>query len=187
MTNDRLGSLMRLVESLDGALYAGDDVSLAISLEQTADRPTRLYVDELEWPHGHLSIRHRVILGGLLPSIVESWYPTTNHSYGLFLEDDIEVSPLFYMWTKFALLRYRYARDSAGVSQRMFGISLYQRACSELDRADLAAKLDALQPTGKRPWDAHEFFAANGLPSTAPYRSQIPCSWGALFTPCVWN
>ena len=49
------------------------------------------------------------------------------------------------------------------------------------------AKLDALQPTGKRPWDAHEYLASKGLPSTTPYRSQIPCSWGSLFFPEIWR
>jgi hypothetical protein len=38
---------------------------------------------------------------------VESWYPRSNDSYGLLLEDDVEVSPLFYAWIKLALLRYR--------------------------------------------------------------------------------
>lgn len=63
----------------------------------------------LNWTHGSLFLHHRVIQGGLLPAIVESWYPRSNDSYGLLLEDDVELSPLFYAWAKMSLLRYRYA------------------------------------------------------------------------------
>ncbi len=45
---------------------------------------------------------------GLLPAVVESWYPNSNHSYGLLLEDDVELSPLFYAWIKMTILRYRW-------------------------------------------------------------------------------
>jgi hypothetical protein len=61
------------------------------------------------WTHGSTFLHHRVIQGGLLPAIVESWYPKTNDTYGLLLEDDVELSPLFYAWAKMSLLRYRYA------------------------------------------------------------------------------
>ena len=53
-------------------------------------------------------LHHRVVHAGLLTAIVESWYPQSNDSYGVLLEDDVEVSPLFYAWMKMAILRYRY-------------------------------------------------------------------------------
>lgn len=64
-------------------------------------------VDHFEWEHGSVFAHHRVIHGGLLPAVVESWYPHSNHSYGLLLEDDVELSPLFYAWIKMSVLRYR--------------------------------------------------------------------------------
>ena len=57
----------------------------------------------------NLYIHHRIVHGGLLPAVVESWFPKDPlHDYGLLLEDDVEVSPLFYAWVKMCVLKYRY-------------------------------------------------------------------------------
>ena len=100
---------MRLFNSLMAARYFGDSVALRINVEQAADAGTIALVERLasEWTHGAVFVHHRVVAGGLLPAVVESWYPSSNNSYGILLEDDVEVSPLFYAWAKQALLRYR--------------------------------------------------------------------------------
>lgn len=115
-----------------------------------------------------------------MPAVVESWYPTSNDSYGVFLEDDIEVSPLFYSWLKLTVLRYRYSSASRNPSYpdpsaHLFGISLYQPKNLEL------------LPVGRRPFDAHSLFSSLSLPPTTPYLSQVPCSWGALYFPEIWR
>jgi hypothetical protein len=113
-----------------------------------------------------------------MPAIVESWYPRNNDTYGVLLEDDIEVSPLFYGWLKWAILKYRYSRERQGEGYgvgRMFGISLYQPKNLEL-RLPRRVK-----------FDVHEFFKSVSLPSTTPYLSQVPCSWGAAFFPEHWK
>ena len=76
-------------------------------MEDSADPITKQLVGDFQWKHGTVFVHHRVTHGGLLTAVVESWYPRTNDSYGLLLEDDVEVSPLFYAWLKLALLRYR--------------------------------------------------------------------------------
>lgn len=111
ITNERPRSLQRLLKSLASSVYFGDHLTLHVDLEQTADYTTRELIQDFEWSFGELHVRHRVIHGGLLPAIVESWFPKNNHTYGVILEDDVEVSPLFYAWLKMALLRYRYDRD----------------------------------------------------------------------------
>ena len=77
-------------------------------MEQTVDEETLRVIGSFNWEYGTVSVTRRVVHGGLLPAVVESWYPSDNHSYGLILEDDVEVSPLFYAWVKMSLLRYRY-------------------------------------------------------------------------------
>lgn len=176
MTNDRPASLERLLTALESAHYFGDDVSLALNLEQTADRATQKLVDGFEWNAGPVTLRHRIILGGLMPAIVESWYPSSNDSYGVFLEDDVEVSPLFYGWLKMTILYYRYSSEEMRArSSRLFGVSLYQQ------------KMIELRPEGRRPFDAHEMFSQMSLESNLPYLSQIPCSWGAAYFPEIWK
>lgn len=157
-------------------MYYGDDVSLLLNLEQTADSTTQKVVDKILWPHGTINVRHRIILGGLMPSIVESWYPASNDSYGVFLEDDVEVSPYFYGWLKFSILQYRYGTlELRAQAERMFGVSLYQPRNVEL------------RPEGRQPFDAHKLFQSMSLDSTTPYLSQVPCSWGAAYFPEVWR
>ncbi|KAH9924796.1 uncharacterized protein B0H18DRAFT_1119812 [Fomitopsis serialis] len=166
ITNDRPQSLSRLLNSLSRARYFGDELDIRINIEQTADWETQQIVNDFTWDHGRMFLHRRIIHGGLLPAVVESWYPQSNDSYGLILEDDVELSPLFYGWIKLTLLRYRYGRPE-DASPQLFGISLYQQKHLEL------------RPEGRHPFNARNTFASKGRndPST-PYLSQIPCSWG---------
>ncbi|KAI0629299.1 hypothetical protein C8Q77DRAFT_1212698 [Trametes polyzona] len=175
ITNDRPYSLRRLLSSLSSTRYFGDTLDLRINLEHSADVQTLRLADEYAWPHGSVFVHHRIIHGGLLPAVVESWYPRGNDSYGVILEDDVELSPLFYAYLKLSLLRYRYGKPEDR-SPNLFGISLYQQKNLEL------------RPEGRHSFDARALFAAAGLahPHT-PYLSQIPCSWGALYFPEHWR
>ncbi|KIP10034.1 hypothetical protein PHLGIDRAFT_39319, partial [Phlebiopsis gigantea 11061_1 CR5-6] len=98
ITDDRPTSLGRLLASLSAAYFFGDSVTLRINIEQTAGPQTLQLINEFHWPHGPVFLHRRIIHGGLLPAVVESWYPQSNDSYGLILEDDVELSPLFYAW-----------------------------------------------------------------------------------------
>lgn len=80
---------------------------MRINIEQTADDDTLRIASDYAWDRGNVFLHHRIVHGGLLPAVVESWYPRGNDSYGLILEDDVELSPLFYAYLKFTLLRYR--------------------------------------------------------------------------------
>ncbi|KAG1850651.1 hypothetical protein F4604DRAFT_1592745 [Suillus subluteus] len=175
ITDHRPHSLQRLLTSLTRARYFGERIGLRINLEQTADLETLRVVQDFEWPHGDVFVHHRVIHGGLLPAVVESWYPNSNDSYGLLLEDDIEVSPLFFAWIKMTILRYRHGGPE-NISPSVFGISLYQQ------------KMVELRPEGRRSFDARALFTTDGIPNpSTPYLSQIPCSWGAVYFPEHWR
>ncbi|KAL5531513.1 hypothetical protein ACEPAG_4390 [Sanghuangporus baumii] len=175
ITDNRPDSLDRLFKSLQNAHYFGDYVSVRINVEQTADSETRRLVNAFEWNHGEVFVHHRVVHAGLLTAVVESWFPRSNHSYGVLLEDDVEVSPLFYAWIKMTVLRYRYG-DSPNKRSSLFGISLYQQKQIEL------------RPEGRRPFDAQTLFDTYGiLYRNTPYLSQIPCSWGAVYFPEHWR
>jgi hypothetical protein len=105
---------------------------------------------------------------------VESWYPRSDDTYGLLLEDDVELSPLFYAWIKLVLLSYRYGVH-AHLSLNMFGISLYQQKNLEL------------HPSGRRAFSARDLFSSLSVSPNSPYLSQIPCSWGAVYFPQHWR
>lgn len=163
------------MDSLQSAHYFGANVHLGINLEQTRDSQTQQLVDSIQWPYGSMYMRRRIVLAGLMPAVVESWYPTDNDTYGVILEDDTEVSPYFFAWLKFTILNYRYTTKGRTQSQRMFGVSLYQQKNVEL------------RMEGRRDFDAHKLFDSVSLPFNTPYLSQVPCSWGAAYFPEVWR
>ncbi|KAJ7224433.1 hypothetical protein GGX14DRAFT_650327 [Mycena pura] len=175
ITQDRPQSLERLLSSLARGRFFGDPVALRMNMEQSSDLETIRIVGAYKWNHGNLFIHRRVVHGGLIPAVVESWYPSSNDSYGLLLEDDVELSPLFYAWIKMGILRYRYgeAKDRTG---HLFGISLYQQKNIEL------------HPEGRKAFNPRSLFTNSRLPHpSTPYLSQIPCSWGAVYFPEHWR
>ncbi|KAJ6621304.1 hypothetical protein B0H10DRAFT_2017874 [Mycena sp. CBHHK59/15] len=175
ITHDRPLSLERLLSSLSRGIFFGDSISLRLNLEQSSDVETIQMVEAFQWEHGSVFKHRRVIHGGLLPAVVESWYPHSNDSYGLLLEDDVELSPLFYAWIKMTILRYRYG-EASDRSAQLFGISLYQQKNIEL------------HPEGRKAFDPRRLFAnSNTTHPSTPYLSQIPCSWGAVYFPEHWR
>ncbi|KAJ4473766.1 hypothetical protein J3R30DRAFT_724891 [Lentinula aciculospora] len=173
ITKDRPQSLSRLLESVTDARFFGDKVDLRINLEQSSDLETVDMIKKFSWSRGSMFVHHRVIHGGLLTAVAESWYPHSNDAYGVLLEDDVELSPLFYAWIKMTLLRYRYGsnRDKA---PHIFGISLYHPKNLELDLI------------GRRPFNASHILLSTGVHAFTPYLSPIPCSWGAVYFPEHW-
>ncbi|KAF5336091.1 hypothetical protein D9611_006217 [Ephemerocybe angulata] len=175
ITRDRPESFSRLLHSLSTAKYFGDSTELRINIEQDCDFDTLNIAKNYTWPHGSLFLHHRVVHAGLLPAVVESWYPRNNDTYGLLLEDDVELSPFFYAWVKMTILRYRYDAQ-VDRSPNLFGISLYQQKNVEL------------RPEGRIPFNARTLFAQEGFPvPSTPYLSQVPCSWGAIYFPEHWS
>ncbi|KAI9288369.1 hypothetical protein BC943DRAFT_377483 [Umbelopsis sp. AD052] len=174
ITDRRPHSLSRLVRSATNAHYLGDKVSLSINMEQTADKVTRLIVANAPWPHGPKNVRHRIRKGGLMPAIVESWYPTNNDDYAIFLEDDVEVSPYFYLWVKYSILRYRYGSLSDR-SDLLFGVSLYSPRNTEMGME------------GRRLFHPDWVLNATSVDPRSPFLLQVPCSWGAVYFPEHWR
>jgi hypothetical protein len=95
----RLASLQRTMRSLQLAEYCGRRVPLVIMLDGGALKQVTEYIGNLSWPHGTKRIisydEHGKSLGirGMWIGAAEG---LDNHQHVLPLEDDIEVSPLYY-------------------------------------------------------------------------------------------
>jgi hypothetical protein len=167
-TYKRLPGLTRLLDSLAAAFYAGHNVSMTIFLDYPKktfgpDDGTREFVANYHWPHGPLRVHRRVANAGLKRTIMEAWFPSaaTNEATAFF-EDDIEVSPYWYLWAMAALATY--ASPTAAVDPRMLGVSLFRPIHDELS--------------------GHGCKVTNGFQAFA---LQQPCSWGALYLPGPWR
>lgn len=170
ITQNRANSLTRLLKSLINAYYVGDEIAISFNVDSKVDEETIKLINSFEWPHGPKTLRRRIIQGGLIRAVSESWYPTTDDDYGLLLEDDIEVSPYYYLWIKYALLAYHY--DPQVSLPELSSISLYSPRLIEVVK--------------ERPkWNATDFFKR--VHPNTPYLHQLPCSWGAVFFPKQWR
>ncbi|XP_074569298.1 uncharacterized protein LOC141825938 [Curcuma longa] len=170
ITQNRATSLQRLLQSLQDAYYLGDEVQLTFNMDSKVDEATLQLVGSFSWAQGPKRIRRRIIQGGLIRAVSESWYPTSNDEFGLLLEDDIEVSPYYYLWIKYALLAYHY--DPQVSLPQLSSIALYTPRLVEVVK--------------ERPrWNATEFFKR--IHPNTPYLHQLPCSWGAVFFPKHWR
>ncbi|KAK4408494.1 UNVERIFIED_CONTAM: hypothetical protein Sradi_1235000 [Sesamum radiatum] len=170
ITQNRATSLARLLKSLSDAYYLGDEVPITFNMDSKVDEETLQLVTTFDWPHGPKLLRRRIIQGGLIRAVSESWYPSTDDDYGLLLEDDIEVSPYYYLWVKYAILAYHY--DPKVSLPELSSISLYTPRLVEVVK--------------ERPkWNATDFF--KHIHPNIPYLHQLPCSWGAVFFPKHWR
>ncbi|KAG9445617.1 hypothetical protein H6P81_011745 [Aristolochia fimbriata] len=170
ITQNRATSLQRLLKSLSEAYYVGDEVPISFNMDSKVDEETIRLVGSFHWPHGPKTLRRRIIQGGLIRAVSESWYPASDDDYGLLLEDDIEVSPYYYLWIKYSLLAYHY--DPQISLPELASISLYTPRLVEVVK--------------ERPkWNATGFF--RGIHPNTPYLHQLPCSWGAVFFPKQWR
>ncbi|KAJ7547628.1 hypothetical protein O6H91_08G095800 [Diphasiastrum complanatum] len=168
ITQNRPQSLQRLLNSLLNAHYLGDEIELTFNMDNQVDAKTLEMVDSMNWPHGRKILRRRIVQAGLIRAVSESWYPATDDDFGLLLEDDIEVSPFYYMWLKYALLAYHYD----AIIPELTAIALYTPRLIEVVK--------------ERPkWNATDFFKT--IHPNIPYLHQLPCSWGALFFPKHWR
>ncbi|OVA10119.1 hypothetical protein BVC80_1591g24 [Macleaya cordata] len=170
ITQNRASSLTRLLKSLRDAYYVGDNIPISFNMDSKVDEETIKLVNSFDWPHGPKILRRRIIQGGLIRAVSESWYPSSDDDFGLLLEDDIEVSPYYYLWIKYALLAYHY--DPQVSLPELSSISLYTPRLVEVVK--------------ERPkWNPTEYFK-NIHPNT-PYLHQLPCSWGSVFFPKQWR
>lgn len=175
ISNNRLSSLRRLCASLS-RLENPEGIVAHLSFNLEASSSTELldFVYSFEWPHGHKHIKKRVQQGGLITAVMESWYPSSNQNYGMFLEDDVEVSPLALRWVHHMLSLYQSGEFRSSLSERIIGIALYSPRVTETS-------------TPKEAFNSTEMSElATGIPSY-PYLMQTPCSWGAVYFPRPWR
>jgi hypothetical protein len=182
ITNTRPWSLRRLLRSLEASLLFGYQVGVDFFVESTADDETlelihRFSREWMESGRGLCSVHFRVIKGGLIRAVAESYYPVDRHHHCFLLEDDIEVSPLFFLWSLQATLTYQYGRQS-DFAPDMYGISLYTPRINEIGPRRYVHDMSEVIGT--------KLLGSSAVQSHSPFLSEIPCSWGALYFPDSW-
>ncbi|KAK6144109.1 hypothetical protein DH2020_020929 [Rehmannia glutinosa] len=140
LTFNRLSSLSRCLNSLSKAQYdAGDKVHLHVFIDHfqqdsgksdSANLDQRLNlskqivdsVDGFDWKFGEKLVHYRTSNAGLQAQWLEAWWPTSDHEFAFVVEDDLEVSPLYYRFLKAVILNYYY--NASNFSPSIYGASL---------------------------------------------------------------
>lgn len=147
----------------------------------------------LVWPHGVL----RVVLHSSHVGLVGQWLrtpdPVSERDLILVLEDDMEVSPLFYTWIKGAVCTYYMAEQQFDAA--MFGISLQRQhyvvgQSAKNDKYQLMRLKEEKDKNGATPIDPAGLFAFSssiGDPLLQPiFKYQLLGTWGCLIFPQHW-
>ncbi|KAG0452462.1 hypothetical protein HPP92_025126 [Vanilla planifolia] len=140
LTFDRIVSLRRCLRSLAAADYGGDRVNLHILVDHfRAEDPANAsaallnvkleesrqildLIDNLDWIHGEKFVQYRTRNAGLQAQWLEAWWPVSDDDFAFVVEDDLEVSPLYYKYLKAVILNYYY--DRSNYSPLIYGVSL---------------------------------------------------------------
>eukprot|EP00897_Mesotaenium_endlicherianum_P007765 jgi/Mesen1/7016/ME000365S06149 len=138
---DRTDSALRCLRSLEEALYEGDQVNVDIYVDhvfnaerskwnkKAAERVAGSHallaaVDAFVWSHGEKRVHYRTSNSGIQPQWLEAWWPESVNDFAFVVEDDMQVSPVFYRYFKRMLSTYYY--DQANFNPQVYGLS-FQR------------------------------------------------------------
>lgn len=120
---NRIDSIKRLLTSLTNAYYNNENVTLIISIDKSDTDIVEKYADSFVWQHGEKRvIKHSKNLG-LRKHVLSIGGYLEEYDAVIVLEDDLIVSPNFYLFAKSAVEHY-YNNDSiAGISLYSFAVN----------------------------------------------------------------
>jgi hypothetical protein len=134
---NRLDSLSRCLNSLSAANYGGDTVHLHIHVDHFVltneslnvidkkleeSRKVLNFIDGFDWKFGNKVVHYRTDNVGLQAQWLEAWWPSSDHEFAFIVEDDLEVSPLFYKFVRGLIVNYYY--NASNFSPSVYGASL---------------------------------------------------------------
>lgn len=103
---NRVHSLQRLLESVEKAYYE-DAALLIISIDHGGSEDVLKFADEFHWSHGTKIVRTFEENQGLCSHLMQCIDYSVEYGAAIILEDDLYVSPYFYLFTKSAVNYYK--------------------------------------------------------------------------------
>lgn len=80
------------------------------------------FVDGFVWNFGEKLVHYRTGNVGLQAQWLESWWPGSDDEFAFVVEDDLEVSPLYYKFLRGLIVNYYY--NASNFSPFIYGASL---------------------------------------------------------------
>ncbi|KAJ4368040.1 hypothetical protein N0V83_006395 [Neocucurbitaria cava] len=187
-------SVLRLLKSIKDADYSGlKPPRITLELPAELDESVKQHVENFRWPphstkpqtERSLIIRrrisnHRATQEDSAVRFLELFYPTsTFNSHVLLLSPQVQLSPQYLHFVKYALLEYKYSTFGEYDNERLMGLSL------ELPSILLDGHKQLTLPTVS---DMHTDLYTKSYPNTksAPFLWQAPNSHATLFLGDKW-
>lgn len=120
---NRVESLSRLLKSLNAAHYKDNNPTLIISVDKSNTDEVEIFADEFVWKFGEKIVDKHVKNLGLRSHMFSlgKWFEAFDAL--IVLEDDIVVSPCFYIYSKQCVEKYSSSSEIAGISLYGFEIN----------------------------------------------------------------
>ena len=80
------------------------------------------FVDGFDWKFGEKLVHYRIQNVGLQAQWLEAWWPSSDDEFAFVVEDDLEVSPLYYKFLRSLIVNYYYG--DLGFRPYIYGASL---------------------------------------------------------------
>ncbi|KAJ3219161.1 hypothetical protein HDU67_002494 [Dinochytrium kinnereticum] len=173
----RTVSFKRLLDSIREAEY-GDhrSVSLTIHVDEGASRGVEELAQDFEWHYGRKIIDRKVAHTGLEQLMTNAWNPKDDDEFAIFLEDDVEVSPLYFIYASYCAKMFLLPADERS---QLMGCSLYTPRLNEISFTQ--------DPQNPPEWTPEMAFEGTPFNGTRLYLMQLPCSWGAIYQARQWK
>ena len=120
---NRVDSLARLLDTLDKAYYPQVAVPLIISIDKSDTDAVERYADGFDWQHGSKQVVKHEQRMGLRNHILSLGQHFDHYDALIVLEDDLSVSPNFYLYAMQAVEKYHDDDRIAGISLFSFAIN----------------------------------------------------------------
>jgi FkbM family methyltransferase len=185
LTTSRVESLKRLLNSIDNADYGDDTVNLIIKIDVTTDRNSvdaavRDLAERFEFHHGSKRVEIAETQMGLRGAWLDAWKPVDFTSRAIILEDDLELSPVWYKYVKQAWAAYGAHMSIGGLSLNRQSLIPDKRAPSlegEIvnDHQPFLYKLVGSQGFSPNPWAWSKFLNfVETIPNLDTFDADVP-------------
>ena len=95
-----------------------------MNLDEKLNESRRIldFVDGFSWKFGEKMVHYRTGNVGLQTQWLEAWWPSSDDEFAFVVEDDLEVSPLYYKFLRGLIENYYY--NASNFNPWIYGASL---------------------------------------------------------------
>lgn len=183
---NRVESIARLLNTISSAHFPHNNVTLILSIDKSDTNIVEQYADNYEWTHGPKEVVKHSERMGLRNHILSQGKHFDRFDALIVLEDDLSVSPNFYLYAQQTVEKYCDDDQIAGISLFSFAINYQTRHFfTPIKDENDVYFMNCAQSWGqvwmKKSWQKfYQWYQTHSeFPTHAPHLPQSLCNWPA--------